>query len=415
MTDEERFSLLVSVMGTNDVVRDRDERIPEGVPMSAGYVPGVERLGVPPLLMSDASLGVTNPGYRPGDTATALPAGLALGASFNPALARSSGAMVGREARARGLNVMLAGGVNLARDPRNGRNFEYLSEDPLLSGVLAGEAIAGIQGEGVISTIKHLSLNCNETNRHWLDALIDPAAHRESDLLAFEIAIERGQPGSVMTGLQQGQRRLRRRQSGPARGDPQGRVGLPRLGHVRLGRDAHVGLRAGGARPGVGRADRRADVGRRVLHRAAAHGVRRGRAAARAPVGDGAAHPALDVRDRHRCVGSGARGRSRRASRHRPRGRPAGHRAARERRHPAARDRHEPRGSRSSAATPQLGVPVGTGSSAVMPPGGYAGEVHIGGPGIMGSMRNLYLLPASPMRGARQAAARGRDRVRPRA
>ena len=108
--------------------------------------------------------------------------------------------MVGREARSRGLNVMLAGGANLARDPRNGRNFEYLSEDPLLSAVLAGEAIAGIQGEGVISTIKHFSLNCNETNRHWLDALIDPAAHRESDLLAFEIAIERGQPGSVMTG-----------------------------------------------------------------------------------------------------------------------------------------------------------------------------------------------------------------------
>ena len=178
MTDEERFSLLVSFMGTNDVVGDRDERIPEDVPMSAGYVPGVERLGVPALLMSDASLGVTNPGYRPGDTATALPAAIALGASFNPELARSSGAMVGREARARGLNVMLAGGVNLARDPRNGRNFEYLSEDPLLSGVLAGESIAGIQGEGVISTAKHFSLNCNETNRHWIDAIIDPAAHR---------------------------------------------------------------------------------------------------------------------------------------------------------------------------------------------------------------------------------------------
>src|SRR5215472_17402244 len=96
MTDEERFSLLVSVMGVNDVVTVRDERIPEGVPMSAGYVPGVARLGIPPLLMSDASLGVTNPGYRPGDTATALPAGIALGASFNPALARQSGRMLGR-------------------------------------------------------------------------------------------------------------------------------------------------------------------------------------------------------------------------------------------------------------------------------------------------------------------------------
>src|SRR5215468_5330989 len=75
MTDDERFSLLVSVMGVNDVVTVRDERIPEGVPMSAGYVPGVPRLGIPPLLMSDASLGVTNPGYREGDTATALPPG----------------------------------------------------------------------------------------------------------------------------------------------------------------------------------------------------------------------------------------------------------------------------------------------------------------------------------------------------
>ena len=71
--------------------------------------------------MSDASLGVTNPGYREGDTATALPCGLALGSSFNAALARESGAMVGREARTRRLNVMLAGGINLARDPRSRR------------------------------------------------------------------------------------------------------------------------------------------------------------------------------------------------------------------------------------------------------------------------------------------------------
>src|SRR5262244_1496724 len=148
MTDAERFSLLVSVMGVNDVVMVRDDRIPEGTPMSAGYVPGVQRLGVPAQLMSDASLGVTNPGYREGDTATALPAGIALGASFNPALARESGAMLGREARSRGFNIQLAGGVNLARDPRNGRNFEYLSEDPLVTAVLAAESISGIQSEG---------------------------------------------------------------------------------------------------------------------------------------------------------------------------------------------------------------------------------------------------------------------------
>jgi beta-glucosidase len=185
-------------MGANDLLPVRDARIPPDVPASAGYVPGVPRLGVPALLMSDASLGITNPGYRKGDTATALPAGLALAAGFDPTLARVSGEAVGREARSRGFNVQLAGGINLARDPRNGRNFEYLSEDPLLSATIAAESINGIQQQGVISTIKHYSLNCNETNRHWLNAVIDPAEHRESDLLAFEIAIERSQPGAVM-------------------------------------------------------------------------------------------------------------------------------------------------------------------------------------------------------------------------
>ena len=400
MTDEERFSLLVSVMGTNDVVVDRDERIPEGVPMSAGYVPGVERLGVPALLMSDASLGVTNPGYRPGDTATALPAGIALGASFNPALARSSGAMVGREARSRGLNVMLAGGVNLARDPRNGRNFEYLSEDPLLSGVLAGEAIAGIQGEGVISTIKHFSLNCNETNRHWLDALIDPAAHRESDLLAFEIAIERGQPGSVMTaynkvnGVYAGANRVLIEEI------LKGAWGYPGWVMSDWGATPTLGLRAGGPRPGVGRADRRDDVGRRVLHRAAARGVRRGRAAARSACRRWCGASCA------RCTRSASIG-----------GRPgARRRRTTRRRTTRSRWRARARASCCSRTTAScrsradttariaviggyadLGVPVGTGSSAVMPPGGYAAEVHIGGPGIMGSVRNLYLLPSSPM------------------
>ena len=214
-------------------------------------------------------------------------------------------------------------------------------------------------------------------------------------------------------GLQQGQRRLRRRQSGPARGDPQGRVGLPRLGHVRLGRDAHVGLRAGGARPGVGRADRRADVGRRVLHRAAAQGVRRGRAAAGAPVGDGAAHPALDIRDRHRCVGSGARGRSRRASRHRPRGRPAGHRAARERRHPAARDRHERadrghRRLRRARRARRHRLERGHAARRLRGRGAYRRPRDHG-------QRAQPLPPAVVADGgARPAAARGRDRVRPR-
>jgi beta-glucosidase len=399
MTDEERFSLLVSVMGANQVIADRDARIPEATPMSAGYVPGVPRLGVPALLMSDASLGVTNPGYRPGDTATALPAGVALGASFNRALARAAGAMVGREARSRGFNVMLAGGINLARDPRNGRNFEYLSEDPLLSAALAAESIAGIQGEGVISTIKHYSLNCNETNRHWLDAIIDPAAHRESDLLAFEIAIERAQPGSVMTGYNKvngvyaGGNRVLIEEVLKGAWDYPGWVmsdwgATPTWEFALEGLDQESGLQidammwqaeafteplrtayADGRLPkerliemvcrilrsmyavGIDRWDPgragSSDVDMAEHHEIALESARQGIVVLK---NDGVLPLAADTTARIAVIGGFSR----------------------------------------------LGVPVGTGSSAVTPPGGFAAEIEIGGPGIMGSSRNLYLLPSSP-------------------
>ena len=199
MTDDERFSLVISIGGFSRSM-GRNTRYPEDVPVTAGYTPGVPRLGVPALLSSDASMGVTNPDLRINDKgATALPASILVGSSFNPQLARKGGGVLGREARIRGFNIMLAGGMNLARDVRNGRNYEYYSEDPYLSAVLAAEAVNGIQGERVISTLKHYTLNCNETNRRWLNANIDPIAHRESDLLAFQIAIERSQPGSIMT------------------------------------------------------------------------------------------------------------------------------------------------------------------------------------------------------------------------
>jgi len=203
MTDDERFSMLISVFGpVADIGVPRDPRIPADViNTSAGYTPGVPRLGVPALQSSDASMGVTNPGYRPHDEgATAFPALILAGSTFNPELSQEGGAAIGREARLRGFNIQLAGGINLQRDSRNGRNFEYYSEDPWVSAVLASAAVNGIQGEGVISTLKHYTLNDNETNRHWLDAIIDPAAHRESDLLAFQIAIENSQPGSIMCG-----------------------------------------------------------------------------------------------------------------------------------------------------------------------------------------------------------------------
>ncbi len=171
----------------------------EARPGSAGYVPGIPRLGIPPQWETDAGIGVaTQGGAKDKRARTALPSGLATAASWDPDLARRAGAMIGAEARASGFNVMLAGGVNLVREPRNGRNFEYGGEDPLLAGVIVGAQIAGIESNHVISTIKHFALNDQETDRNTVDVLIDRDQARMSDLLAFQIAIEQANPGAVM-------------------------------------------------------------------------------------------------------------------------------------------------------------------------------------------------------------------------
>lgn len=172
--------------------------IPADAIPGAGYIPGIIRLGVPALKETDASLGVSYVMGIRKDGATALPSGVAQAASWNPDLLYRGGAMIGSEARAKGFNVLLAGGVNLMRDPRNGRTFEYLAEDPLLSGMLVGAAIRGVQSNNIISTIKHFALNGQETGRKYVDVRISEGAARESDLLAFQIGIEQGHPGAVM-------------------------------------------------------------------------------------------------------------------------------------------------------------------------------------------------------------------------
>jgi beta-glucosidase len=198
MTLPEKITLLHGPMALSYQGKSPPLLPPDAI-AAAGYIPGIPRLGIPALTETDASLGVTNPrGARPGDVSTALPAGLALAATFSPDLAYRSGSLVGAEAHAKGFNVLLGGGMDLTRDPRCGRNFEYLGEDPLLAGQLAAEAVRGAQDQHVISTVKHFALNAHETNRQTLDATIDRGALRESDLLAFQIAIERGKPGAIM-------------------------------------------------------------------------------------------------------------------------------------------------------------------------------------------------------------------------
>ena len=205
LSPDQRAELLLQRMSLDDQVALLHGHFPiimrpppEGVPASAGYFPGQPRYGIPAIHESDASLGVANAGRGDKDDAAPLPSGLALAATFSPELAFQGGAMIGKEARQKGFNVLLAGGANLARDPRNGRNFEYLGEDPLLGGVLDGASIRGIQSNHIVSTAKHYALNDQETARGSLSAVIGEAAMRESDLLEFEIAIKSGGPGSVM-------------------------------------------------------------------------------------------------------------------------------------------------------------------------------------------------------------------------
>jgi beta-glucosidase len=196
MTNDEKVQLAFGYFGSDWQGKKPPAAARYG---SAGYVPGIPRLGIPAQWQTDAGVGVaTQGGAATKRERTSLPSGIATAATWNPDIAFRGGQMIGAEARASGFNVMLAGGVNLARDPRNGRNFEYGGEDPLLAGTIVGSEIAGIQSNQIISTTKHYALNDLETGRKGHDVRIGHADARMSDLLAFQLAIERGNPGSVM-------------------------------------------------------------------------------------------------------------------------------------------------------------------------------------------------------------------------
>ncbi|MEH6434210.1 beta-glucosidase [Massilia sp. DD77] len=195
MTLDEKISLVFGYFGTEFQGKQPPK---EALVQSAGYVKGIERLGITAQWLTDAGIGVASQPGKKVRERTSLPAGIATAATWNPELAFKGAAMIGKEARLSGFNVMLGGSVNLAREPRNGRNFEYTGEDPLLAGVMAGAQIAGVQSNHVVSTLKHFAYNDQETGRNQVNVKIADPAGRMSDLLAFQVAIERGNPGSVM-------------------------------------------------------------------------------------------------------------------------------------------------------------------------------------------------------------------------
>lgn len=162
-----------------------------------GFTLGIPRLGIPAIQMSDAACGVTLSAYN-GRYSTALPSNLAAASSWDPHAACQYGALIGRELRDQGFNMSLGGGVNLARELRDGRTFEFEGEDPLLAGTMVGNRIKCLQAQHVIGDIKHFAVNDQETGRRLLNAVVGRRALRETDLLAFQIGIEVGNPGAVM-------------------------------------------------------------------------------------------------------------------------------------------------------------------------------------------------------------------------
>ncbi len=163
----------------------------------AGFVPGIPRLGIPDLQMADGRSGVSNEGSR-GRYATALPSTLADGASWDPKVAYAYGALLGKEVRDMGFQVSLGGTANIIREPRNGRNFECLGEDPILVGKMLGSELKGTQDQQVIGDINRYAVNDQEIGRTIGNAIIDRRAMQETDLLAFEIAIKESDVGTVM-------------------------------------------------------------------------------------------------------------------------------------------------------------------------------------------------------------------------
>ena len=167
---------------------------------------GVERLGIPPLHMSDGPMGVRNefpdaswvPVGNTDDFVTYLPSNSAIASTWNREIAKESGRVLGAEARGRGKDVILAPGVNIKRSPLCGRNFEYFSEDPYLTGELAAPLIQGIQEWDVAACVKHFALNNQETERLWVETEVSETALRELYLPAFEKAVTEGGSWTIM-------------------------------------------------------------------------------------------------------------------------------------------------------------------------------------------------------------------------
>lgn len=162
-------------------------------------IKAIPRLGLPEILMADGPLGLRSKG-KP---ATAYPAGVCVASTWNLDLVKAMGQAYGQDYRARGFHIALGPGVDIIRDPRCGRNFEYYSEDPFLTSRIGTAAVRGIQSQGVLTTLKHFACNNMETSRNFYDSIVDERTLHEIYLPGFKAAIAEGQAACVMTAFNQ--------------------------------------------------------------------------------------------------------------------------------------------------------------------------------------------------------------------